>query len=321
MKQGVGPAICAMLLLLSSAIDGQTAAPDEMYIDYMKLFGGLRTQLLSKSGPVPKTVELLQNSSASLADEAPPSGRAISTVRGGRSVLTDEDIYAKRKNSVFIIGKIRKANDSTGEISFDLTGTAFAIAATGICVTNYHVLQDIIRKDTVKENRDSAYFISTFDSKLYFIDEILAYSQNNDIAVFRVDTKDDLLKPLALGLPAKVGTAVYCISHPLGYFYYYSKGIVARNVSVGRQQAAAGYNPLGMPPIRMEITADYAIGSSGGPILDKHGNLVGIVSSTAPITAGSADENGNTVFQQQMVIKDAVPLKALTELLRIGNKN
>lgn len=321
MKQGVGPAICAVMLLLSSAIYGQAAAPDDMYIDYMKLFGGLRTALLSKNGPAPKAVKLLQNSAALLADEAPPSGQAISTVPGGRRVLSDEDIYAKRKNSVFIIGKMMKANDSTGQISFDLTGTAFAIAAGGICVTNYHVLQDIIRKDTVKENRDSVYFISTFDSKLYFIDEILAYSQNNDIAIFHVNTKGALLKPVPLGTPAQVGAVVYCISHPLSYFYYFSKGMVARNVSVDSQQAAAGYNPLGKPPIRMEVTADYGIGSSGAPILDKYGNLVGIVSSTAPIMAGSANENGTTVFQQQMVVKDTAPLKALTELLKIRDKN
>ena len=33
----------------------------------------------------------------------------------------------------------------------------------------------------------------------------------------------------------------------------------------------------------MQITADYARGSSGGPILDREGNLVGLVSSTSPV--------------------------------------
>lgn len=321
MKQYVVPVVCIPLLLLSSFIYGQTAVSDDMYIDYMKLFGGLRTAMLSRNGPAPRTANLLQDSAALLADEASASRYDISTLPAGKKVLSDEDIYAKRKHCVFIIGKIMKANDTTREISFDLTGTAFAIAANGICVTNYHVLQDIIRKDTAKEQRDSVYFITTLDSKLYFIDEILAYSQNNDIVIFHVNTNGNKLDPVPLGRPAQVGATVYCISHPLGYFYYFSKGMVARNVSVGSQQAAAGYNPLGRRPIRMEITADYGIGSSGGPILDKYGNLVGIVSSTAPIMASSSVEDGSTVSQQQMVVKDTAPLKALSALLNTLDKN
>lgn len=316
MKQGCMLMVCVSFLICTSTVYGQTAVSEEMYIDYMKFFGALRMETLSGKGTVPKAVKALQDSAALLVDEAPPTGYDIKTLPAGRKILVDEAIYAKRKHSVFIMGKLMKANDSTGRIDFDLTGTAFAIASDGICVTNYHVLQDLICKDTTKENRDSIYFITTLDKEVYFIEKILAYSQNNDIAVVRVNTNGARLQPIPLGMPAQVGATVYCISHPLGYFYYFSKGMVARNVRVDGQQAAAGYNPLGRPPIRMEITADYAVGSSGGPILDKYGNLVGIVSSTASIPANQHDAAGNTVFHQQMVVKDTAPLKALTRLLK-----
>lgn len=57
------------------------------------------------------------------------------------------------------------------------------------------------------------------------------------------------------------------------------------------------------------------IGSSGGPILDKCGNLVGVASSTTPVGAVIKDNTGNVTGHQQMVVKDAVPVSALWELL------
>jgi len=314
-KQRVMLAACMLVVFCFSNVNGQATTSDGMYIDYMKFFGGLRMESLSGKGIVPKAVKALQDSAALLVDEIPPSGYDIKIVPGSRKVLDAEAIYALRKNSVFIMGKLRKANDSTGRIDFDLTGTAFAITSNGICVTNYHVLQELIRKDFSKENQDSIYFITTLNKEVYFIEKILAYSQNNDIAVFQVHTNGTKFLPVPLGVPAQVGATVYCISHPLSYFYYFSKGIVARNVTVDGQQAAAGYNPLGSPPIRMEITADYGIGSSGGPILDKYGNLVGIVSSTASVPATQRDGGGNMTLHQQMVVKDTAPLRALTRLL------
>lgn len=61
------------------------------------------------------------------------------------------------------------------------------------------------------------------------------------------------------------------ITHPSGNLYYYSEGVVARHTVNERR---------GEMSKRMEITADYAVGSSGGPIFDEAGNLVGLVSTT-----------------------------------------
>jgi hypothetical protein len=67
----------------------------------------------------------------------------------------------------------------------------------------------------------------------------------------------------------------------------------------------------------MEITADYGAGSSGGPILDKYGNLIGIVCSTREVGKDAKNEEGKDIYFQQMVIKQAVPVKALMWLLRL----
>jgi S1-C subfamily serine protease len=224
----------------------------------------------------------------------------------------DEVIFAKRERSVFIIGKLYGGGGT--DVHWDLTGTAFAIAEDGVCVTNYHVLKDIIRPDD--NNTDSVYFIVTPDRKVYFMDSILAWSQNNDLAVFKVNTQGDRLSPIPLGKPAQVGAPVFCISHPIGYFYYFSKGMVSRNVTIDSLQASAGYSQHGKPPIRMEITADYAIGSSGGPVLDQFGNLAGIIAATMTIVGGVADMSGQQVAQPQMVVRDTAPVEALAGLLQ-----
>ncbi|TWF42941.1 trypsin-like peptidase [Chitinophaga polysaccharea] len=304
--------LCAFALLLHTSARGQAAATHNRYIDYQQFFSHLHLDTLSGKATV--SLKILHDSAALLADEAAPKGEEIKTLRASRKSLDGASIYALRKQSVFIIGKLSKAQPS-GTTNFDLIGTAFAISANGVCVTNYHVLKDILQKPTIANNNDSLYFIINTDGQVHFIDNILAYSQNNDIAVFHINTRGMSLVPLPLGRPAEVGDPVYCLSHPLGFFYYFSNGMVARNVTIDKQAAAAGYNPLGRPPIRMEITTDYAIGSSGGPILDQCGNLVGIVSSTAPI---STDQGKGAIMagvHQQMVVKDTAPVAALLELL------
>jgi S1-C subfamily serine protease len=63
---------------------------------------------------------------------------------------------------------------------------------------------------------------------------------------------------------------------------------------------------------RMAITADYAKGSSGGPVLNVRGEVVGMVSSTNSIYyTREKGQNQNL----QMVIKSCVPVGAISKLL------
>ncbi|OOG19734.1 hypothetical protein BWD42_07475 [Sphingobacterium sp. CZ-UAM] len=98
--------------------------------------------------------------------------------------------------------------------------------------------------------------------KVYSLKEILAYSKESDLAIFRVDNRGEKLAHLSLGDAAQVGARVCAITHPNMFCYYYSEGVVARNVSEGSDQSR-----------RMEITADYARGSSGGPIFNSFGQV------------------------------------------------
>jgi serine protease Do len=319
MKKHAFAFIPVLVWVTSPAALGQSNAPDDMYVNYDKNYvDAWRNHLQSgRKGALDKTLKEIEESAALLMEECPPAEN-VRTVNGRREVLSDEDIFSKRENSVFIIGKLHRCRNCTGrEVHPEYTGTAFAISKDGVCVTNYHVLKDIIRPNE-NDVEDSAYFIMTVDKKIYFIDDLLAYSQNNDLAVFKVNTQGDRLSPIPLGKPAQVGAPVFCISHPSFHFYYFSKGIVSRDVSVDSllAQAVTGYSQHGKPPIRMEITADYCAGSSGGPILDKYGNLAGIVSSATTLSGAEKDKDGKIINALQLVIKDTAPVKALADLLQ-----
>ena len=300
-----------LLYSLSSAMAQASTTPD-MYPDYQRFLGSL-----NYVQPVNRDLKDIWNelldSAAMLKDEVPV--HVIPAIIKKKK-LNDEEIYALRKNSVFIVGKLKKATGGPSTASFDLSGTAFAIGKNGVCVTNYHVLKDLIGGNKREIEGDSAWFIVSHDKNIYIVDHILAYSKNNDLAVFSVITNGAPLLPVPVGKPAQTGATVYTISHPGGYFYNFGKGIVSRNATIASQQIVTGHNPQGKAPIRMEITADYGSGASGGPGLDKCGNLIGVISVTTPLSAMVKDAAGNQVSGHvQMVIKSTIPVKALRELL------
>jgi hypothetical protein len=72
----------------------------------------------------------------------------------------------------------------------------------------------------------------------------------------------------------------------------------------------------------MQITADYARGSSGGPIIDPYGNAVGMVASTSPVFTATpsphaaAKDTKPVTPSQQMVRHNCATARALLDLIR-----
>lgn len=298
------------LLATWERADAQDARIDTTFNDYNGYIAEITQVYLKQLSAAP--IGVIIDSAEKLRPELFTDQIALLPAKSKK--MTPEAIYDAGKESVFILGMLeRRQKDSAVQVRFSRISTAFAIAEEGVCVTNYHVLKGLIHPEN---DQDAVYFIATEDKQIYFIEKILGFSRNNDLAVFRVNTNGRKLKPVPIGKVAPVGAAVYCISHPFFNFYYFSAGMVARNVAIPAKDVVDGYDPEGSRPIRMEISADFAVGSSGGPVLDQCGNLIGIVSATANIGPFKSDSGDQVLGYQQMVLKKTIPVKALTDLVK-----
>lgn len=213
--------------------------------------------------------------------------------------LTPEQLYTKRLNGALIFGKMYSCGECP-KMHLSLIATATAITEDGVCLANYHMVHPIVSREGVLKG-DSAYFLADRDGQIFPIVEVMAYSRDEDIAVIRVDTRGQKLEAIPLGEDAATGSHVNLISHPKQMLYTFTQGFVSRNTM---------YNYPDRPVLDlMEVTADFAEGSSGGPFMDDRGNLVGMVKGTTSIFYDEERRN------PQMVLRVGIPVKVLKRLL------
>ncbi len=164
------------------------------------------------------------------------------------------------------------------------------LTADGVGATNYHVFE----QDTAE-----TMVVATRDGRVYPIKEMLAASRADDVAIFRIDAEN--LTPAPVRPDAPVGTPAWVISHPARRFYTFTDGMVSRYFQVRHQGQAV---PM------MSITADYARGSSGAPVFDDGGNVIGLVARTESMYDSVEDRVQRNL---QMVIKQCVPARSLLD--------
>jgi S1-C subfamily serine protease len=204
------------------------------------------------------------------------------------------DIYDRVKNGVFIVGDLYKCPKChQWHVN---TASGFVISADGALVTNYHVMHD----------GEGAVMGAMNEAGQFFpIKEILAASQREDIAIVRLD--GDKFEPLPLLADKPVGSSVAVLSHPDTSFYSLTTGVISRYSTERTKQHARQRRH------NLVITADYAKGSSGAPVFDSCGNVVGLAASTESVYYN--DEHGKQENLQQ-VFKFCVPASCVLDLIR-----
>ncbi len=209
--------------------------------------------------------------------------------------VAENRFYTTFRKGVLIMGKVVKPpeNDLGDQIS---AASAFVISEDGLCVTNYHVFKST---NPTIPNVYETMFVMDHKGSVYPVVEVLAATKNDDLAVFRIETKNKPLHALSLGDDLETGEAVNLISHPKNRFYAYTKGHVVRK-----------YFRPGTTKLRQNISADFAGGSSGAPAMDKFGRVVGVVAGTQNLYHG---KDGASAYQ--MTIKEIIPVSRLKALL------
>jgi serine protease Do len=263
------------------------------------------------------------DSEAATAQLTAAEGRRVS-LPGAATPCTlapDRPLYEAVMPAVVVVGSIYKCGKCN---DWHLGGMAsgWLLSADGLVVTNHHVFG---REATHR------FGVMTADGQVFAVTGVLAADEAGDAAIARIDTRGRRLPFLRLGVAPACGDEVAVISHPAGRFYSLTEGVVSRYHRQRQRPAADSAEaqsgdppgqeaapPAAGKPVRpavwMSVTADYAIGSSGGPVFNPAGDVVGMVSrtfSTRPV--GRRSRPGTP--GEQMVFKDCVSLDTLERLV------
>ena len=141
------------------------------------------------------------------------------------------------------------------------TGSGIVIGRNGFVLTNFHVTGGGRSFSVQLEN----------DETVYRTSEIIKYHPNLDLAVLRIDRELSPLKMYSGREELRRGQRVVAIGSPLGLFNSVSDGIIS------------GFREINGVEM-IQFTAPISGGSSGGALLNMHGEVIGI--STAGFSRG-----------------------------------
>ena len=193
------------------------------------------------------------------------------------------------QKAIAVVGGVYKCKRCT---RWHVAPASGFLIAEDLVVTNYHV---------VDQPERSGLAVRLFDGRVFMVEAVVAASERFDLAVVRIPKTG--VTPVALGQAAPVGAKVDLISHPNQKFYTLSEGRVARYFMTQRDRKTVP---------AMAITADFGRGSSGAPVLNEAGEVVGIAASTESLYYTENDDDQKNL---QMVFKNCVPVSQLREII------
>jgi len=201
--------------------------------------------------------------------EAVPLGSSSSNAAQHEGSLTEDEAINVRiyhQVSPAVANVLTKATEYTffmEPVPVQGAGSGFVIDSRGYILTNYHVVEGAQSIEVVlgDQSRHAAKYIGA--------------DQRNDVALIKIDPKGKQLTTLKLGdsNALQVGQKVLAIGNPFGFQSTLTTGVVsALGRTVQTSQTTA---------IEEAIQTDAAInqGNSGGPLIDSHGNVIGINSA------------------------------------------
>ena len=201
--------------------------------------------------------------------EALPMGAGATDVAQRDAGLTDDEsinVRVYRAVAPAVANVLTKATEYDffmDPVPVEGAGSGFVIDPRGYILTNFHVVQEAQSIEVVLGDRS------------HYPAKFIGADQRNDVALIKIDPKGKSLVALPLGDSSKlqVGQKVLAIGNPFGFQSTLTTGVVS---ALGRtvQTSQSTF-------IDEAIQTDAAInrGNSGGPLINSHGEVIGINSA------------------------------------------
>ncbi len=139
-------------------------------------------------------------------------------------------------------------------------GSGFAISPDGLIATNLHV---------IGEGRSLR--VEFADGTTREVVAVHAWDRDRDLAVIRVAGETPANLPLGDSAAVEQGTPAVAMGNPLGFRFSMVEGMIS-----ARQQIEG--RPM------LQLTMPIERGNSGGPVLDKEGRVLGVVTLKSTVT-------------------------------------
>ena len=191
-----------------------------------------------------------------------PAQVEITEASGGEGLDSEEQnnigVYRRNIPSVVNVTSRAMAFDFFyGMVPQEGQGSGFVIDKEGHILTNYHVVADARQVEVTMHNRKK------------YKATIVGTDPAHDLAVIQIKAPDLVPSVLGDSRNLQVGQKVYAIGNPFGLAGTMTRGIVSSIRPVREPNGAT---------IEEAIQTDAAInpGNSGGPLMNWHGEVIGI---------------------------------------------
>lgn len=210
----------------------------------------------------------------------------------------------------------------------------YAIAPGGIVATCHHC---VAPNDT--SMREGYLFAMDSKNNVYPVRQIIAADARMDAAIVKLENAE--ITPLALQDENELGAQVYLLSDPNQYSGYFSTGIINRFYWRPDASGTDRNDIKSVRSLRVNVSTDWSPGSSGAPVLDACGNIIGHVSTIStvdrrpdqqqPISAPYQRESAPAGTQPRrnamppqsgstfMILHEAVPARGVKLLAQYAN--
>lgn len=196
-----------------------------------------------------------------------------------------------------------------GKWHVNLAG-GYWLTADGAAVTCFHVVEP------GRDVKEGCLVALDEAGKVLPVVEVLAAKQESDACIVRIAGEGPV--PLALNTNIYPGDTVYCYSDPVEHQDYFSAGIVNRFYRLPGSRSSGSSAAAASDPTRINVSTDWAPGSSGSAILDECGNVIGHVSTITAITdeANAKTQPAQAAKPTEIVFHEAVSARDVLRLIR-----